>query len=1288
MSNCSDNKNPLQHSGTSQAERLLPGLQANYVQVNEKDYADWIVFAAAFAEYLNYYDAANAAAGNWQVFFNSDIAAMLGSIAVQDIDSYRRSIKERFDFIKDDANAGNLTAVKKKLHELFSALLTLSKAIDSYLIRLPDKDVNEENVSTLKTAIQNSVQSKLSPALQRFIAYYKAADTKSLLEPGDFTGWKVLNTQVVAAETIIAEGLSDNWLRNGATTWSAYEAGITAELSVLGPDAWTEYRRINHLVNHNLFASVFDLYIQHLAKIIKEATANLLTTLSNWNSHPPHYALFLAFLKLFKLAQGNVNSITQKHLDFYYKEVLQLLPKAATPNKAHVLVELSKMTDDYALEQGTLLKAGKDSAGKEVLYALDRETTFNKAKVALLKSVYKGDASTDKNDDHPWLYNPAVTVNNANRLFAAPVANSDDGLGAALTSENKEWHPFVNKQFSEGQLTNVVTPNANIGFAIASHYLYLTEGQRKITIRLNAGSGNSKLYNKTFDCYLTTEKGWLLVPDTQVSAIAAGTMSNAAACAEFSITLDGAAPAITDYVTAVHGGTLGVQLPVLKMVLRNTDEETYQYQDMKDVAVTGIEVKVEVGGMGAYSKTGLKQLQLSGDFGPLDASKPFQPFGAQPKKDATLVIGNRELFTKEEAHIRLNIEWANMPAVAADINYNTSYQSNYNNNTYKYTYSASKPAPDYPKVKPQFLFNGVWQNKNDDNSSIAASDIFSGVGTEVAVFAPDQKLNSHSVVPYSNAYDPYNLAANKGFLRLVLDGDFGHKKYITDLTSYLLEKNISNYYPKSVGVEPVEPYTPTIQSLYISYTASKLESLNSAGEAAFNDRQVQFFHLYPFGDAEQNSFITKREVYLLPQFIHIDESSARIDHIGEFYLGIEKLQAQQSVNILFQVMEGTADPLAIKPDNHIHWSYLTKNQWMDIDKNTISDATRQLVQSGIVSFIIPAEATTDNTVLPAGYIWLRAAVSQSAEAVCKLLSIDAQAALVTFSPNNNADDFLEQALPAATITKLKTADPSVKKVVQPYTSYGGRAKEREDKFYVRVSERLRHKNRAITIWDYEHLVLENFPQIYKAKCLNHTKLVENPITHQMEYNEVAPGYVTIITIPDLQNRNDTNPLKPYTNQNVLLDIEEFLKQKISCHVNLGVRNPQFEEVRLKFKLRLMKGFDDFTYYKEKLQQEITQFLTPWAFASEADIAFGGTIYKSVLIDFIEERPYVDFITNVEMYHRVTEGAVESSDLDEVTASTARSILVSAQASKHVIIEIPAAEVEAANDCGAATANMV
>jgi hypothetical protein len=362
-------------------------------------------------------------------------------------------------------------------------------------------------------------------------------------------------------------------------------------------------------------------------------------------------------------------------------------------------------------------------------------------------------------------------------------------------------------------------------------------------------------------------------------------------------------------------------------------------------------------------------------------------------------------------------------------------------------------------------------------------------------------------------------------------------------------------------------------------------------------------------------------------------------------------------------MEGTTDPLVVKPSEHINWAVLSNNNWIEFESSEYSDNTLQLIQSGIISFKIPAEATSKSTILPAGYIWLRAAITKAAEAICKIISVDAQAAVATFLNNGNAPDFLNTTLPAGTVSKLHTPDAAIKKIIQPYSSFGGRPTEDEGHFYIRVSERLRHKARAITVWDYEHLVLEAFPEIYKVKCLNHTH------TDDGIYHEVRPGHVSIITIPSLQNRNDVNPLKPYTQQSTLTNIENYLNKRISCFVKLHACQPQFEEVKLEFSVKFIDQYNDFNFYKKMLQEEITQFLSPWAYGNKSSIDFGGNVYKSVLINFIEERYYVDFITDVKMKVIVGEIPTASDDMDEIIASTARSILVSVPASQHVINEI-------------------
>ncbi len=306
--------------------------------------------------------------------------------------------------------------------------------------------------------------------------------------------------------------------------------------------------------------------------------------------------------------------------------------------------------------------------------------------------------------------------------------------------------------------------------------------------------------------------------------------------------------------------------------------------------------------------------------------------------------------------------------------------------------------------------------------------------------------------------------------------------------------------------------------------------------------------------------------------------------------------------------------------------------------------------------------------MPAGLHWFRVAVASATDAVCRLLGVAAQAMSATSRvPEGMA--IVTTDLPAGTITKLDVPDAAVKAVSQPYPTFGGRPVEDGLAFATRVSERLRHKDRAITLWDYEHLVLEAFPGIYQARCLNHT-LYDPTTCGAGDYNELAPGHVTVVTIPDLAVPNPRDPLRPYTSLRVLGEIDRFLRARMSCFATLHVRNPQFEEVRVALRVRLRDGVDE-TFHLNRLRQEITEFLSPWAFRADARPQFNGTVHSSVLVNFIEERPYVDYVTDVELFRRLPDALAEEAFAETVVGSRAISILVSAPAAEHTVVPIPA-----------------
>jgi hypothetical protein len=167
-------------------------------------------------------------------------------------------------------------------------------------------------------------------------------------------------------------------------------------------------------------------------------------------------------------------------------------------------VELAKQAASNQLKTGELFKAGKDDKGIEAFFTNTRDLVANQAKVTSLQTLYRhgneevGSASNAKKQ--------------IGRLYASPIANSNDGLGAELTSADKSWHPFFNKVYTNGKLQSIQMPAAEIGFAIASHYLLLAEGKRDITIDFSVSGYKGKIgEEKASDivCLFTGEKGWI-----------------------------------------------------------------------------------------------------------------------------------------------------------------------------------------------------------------------------------------------------------------------------------------------------------------------------------------------------------------------------------------------------------------------------------------------------------------------------------------------------------------------------------------------------------------------------------------------------------------------------------------------------------------------------------------------------------------------------------------------------------------------------------------------------------
>ena len=142
----------------------------------------------------------------------------------------------------------------------------------------------------------------------------------------------------------------------------------------------------------------------------------------------PHFVLFLTFLKLLGHTRAELDALPRRHLDFYYRQVLHLRPKAAVPDRVNLLIDLADGVDQLRLDAGTLASAGPDSLGQERFYATDRDVVVSRAQVAQLSSVHVEYQVTELADVRTLHKNDLATLTLAMLELALSTPDSGDPL--------------------------------------------------------------------------------------------------------------------------------------------------------------------------------------------------------------------------------------------------------------------------------------------------------------------------------------------------------------------------------------------------------------------------------------------------------------------------------------------------------------------------------------------------------------------------------------------------------------------------------------------------------------------------------------------------------------------------------------------------------------------------------------------------------------------------------------------------------------------------------------------
>lgn len=1193
--------------GTEQNDRFPSPLKDGYFNADELSFEDLLALSTEFAFQLSFYNLNNERDGNWSEFFTSDEAVIAAIILCVDT----RRIEAEFL---------RLMEMNRENPVLAECVYKLALIIDFWFRKL--EFVEHAPAKGLSWHIASVVENKL------------AADLHSLGAcAGLLRQWG-------------HESLFLDFSRFGSM-WGVNKEDDVFLFPKSGLPELKSATQAKSFLRSNFYS-----FLNAVAYLKKIASQYLQDSLHS-KDHNPAMGLFLAFLMLFRRAQGKINTFTQRHLDFYYHRFLRFVPEQTVPDSAYLTFEADAGYSGVFIRKGTEFTAGKDESGEEAVYRADNDLPVSDANIQSLHTL---------SFERDSLISPEHELNCVSCIRSSRISAAEASRGGS--------RPLFGAGKNDAR--NGPARDTEMGFAIASPLLLLGEGRRKIEVTLlftsfagvvsnameelrdqvdseeaffscfgrifscyllslgeilsdddkqailataeKSVSGKSfklignllwqdrhdlfyTLFKKIFNVSLTTGAGWKDVTEVVILKCA-GEGREASDGLKISFALGPDFPPVVPYAREIHGGFYEAGLPAARFRM-DTRANFYPYSVFDGTGIKEIVIETSVKGI-----TGLVAYN---NHGQLDPTKPFNPFGPLPNRNSYFVIGSHEVAVKKITELKLNVEWGELPNEAGGFDeYYRVYESDYSNETFKADVSILRDGQWLPENGDMRAKTKLFESKKDG----------SGIEVKKALKVDILDIFKPAGRPVDEDEFRFDQRARNGFFKFTLtepEAAFGHKEYPVLLMKILSENAKLKKLKKALQL-PNPPYTPLINRITLDYTARSVMDVEQDVPASRDDFSEKFFHLHPFGMETVYPPDKKRFITVLPPY----------GYDGNLFIGFTACNPGGILTLYFSLKEDSSrDSAAGKPV--IAWFYLASNQWRRLkDSRVLSDSTDGFLSSGIVTLDIPDDMDQENTIMPSGQFWLRASVNGDTESFCSLYTVIANSVKATRCPNGDAFRYPVKHISAGSIKGTRTTIAGLRQVSQPSESFGGRAGETPLHLKTRICERLRHKNRALLPWDYERLVLERFPAVFKVKCFS---AMDSNLPEMQR-----PGHVLIVVVPRMMENTQDDNFAPMMNSVELDRIRDFVRKLTSPFVEIEVRNPAYEWIQVRCAVKLASGAEaQRGFYLNSLNRAITDYISPWR-ETGYKARFGWRVRRTDIESHILGQDYVDFVTGFSMLH--------------------------------------------------------
>ncbi|MCX6318962.1 MAG: hypothetical protein NTW29_16915 [Bacteroidetes bacterium] len=1258
-----------QHIILSQQNALVPGA----AMLDARTEQDRLWFLSSFAACINFYNIENKQEGNWKPFLMKDPVFLLNSISKTDYNGrYNLFINQCINLrnklnLPDKvwtgfAESGALAMTDATLFtpDVISLLIRLVDVLEStladigewtYYMQLNDEKypLKEYVISQVKTefsALERSLR-----ALRRQLYNMLPQDlAKEIKEEGEFIFFK-----------------APLWEHHKgyAPWWTALDIPVDTDLQLVRPWPVPIFNKLRVAGDE-----IFGFY----HTIITES-GPAYEIAARHKSKYPDTTLLRAFVNLLSIQQEQLNTITAKHLAFYFKEILHQIPLPASPDSAYLCATLIGTDAVFKLPAGTLFDAGSDTASNPILFANTNEEILNPALLTGIRTLgFSGSNSPlclyEKNDVNSLQYD-------------------ENGL-------LKSWDTFG----GNGKAVSM-------GFSFGSPILYLTGGSREICIRIKFSAVYDHAILNGAQYFLSTQAGWLPISGDKILKV------------EF---FDFIIPAIlnSSYTEACITIKLDPGMPPIEKMDENPDGVNSDWPMFKilfnEIVNQGVSPFIQWINLDVDVKD-FTNVQLLSNDGLLSNKTPFTPFGNVPVQNSSLVIGSNEIFSKPFAGLTIRMYWDNLPD-----NLQVYYQL-YNDYAMP---SCCPPCAEEKKKKEtpapnskRNIFSRVWtwikgvfgfkkkeeEEEEEELNSLpfnncvfhttfsflqkgnwlplplnAPSNMESVSGGKSVKSClpsgcpPDVKYDgqnlfrvlcdSETLFNQSEFYLPpeakpgfipdptlqqvpleYTDNSQTGFMMMTLSAPsqgFGFAMYPIVISNIALQNACTlSKQTTDQGVfvpPPNPPFVPAANLFTTCYRASAAQDLCvQSGEYPLQCFLYSPFAAFKVYDNTPGNAVSHPEMFITVDGPVLNEKGTAIypcgiplypvfPYNGALLVSFTQLVSNQPLNLFFAFAATTAD---IDPGKTVAYNYLSTTGWKPLQ--VLSDSTRNLNCRGIIVFNIPADITNASPLMPGGNYWISMSTNDDLRIFPQVVYLNTNAFLV----KRNGDPLLSMQekpfITAGTIEQAFTIVPELAGVLQPFDSAGGRIQESEMAMNQRVSNRIKTRNRALTMGDFYTLVKEQFSFVYCVKSVRE-----------------SDGGVAVYVVKNAANFEIADAFSPFISICEADAIKEYLIDKVQGTLAasqpdglLYIRNPEPVYVLVSIYVILQSGYEE-ARMRPLINRVISIYLSPWIKTSQP---------QTQIFSPLREADIANCVNGVKGVKEVTQVSMKKSNLSSTTDST-------------------------------------